>query len=111
MTVSTKQKIRKLRETLPERNGRLVDPWSPIHLLTGVLFGWLVNPFVGLALMVLWEPLENFVISPILGRYGITFGYETLRNSLSDIVFDTLGVGLGYYLLVYLVPPPFHLFG
>jgi hypothetical protein len=93
-----------------KRNGSLFDIWSLIHLTTGVGLGWLVDPFLALAVMVAWEPLEIFVLSPILKRYGIIFGFETLRNSLSDIVFDIIGVALGAYLLTELVAPPFHLF-
>jgi hypothetical protein len=59
--------------------------------------------------MVLWEPLEILVLSPLLARFDIDFGYETLRNSLSDIVFDTAGVLAGYYVLGNLISPPFHL--
>jgi hypothetical protein len=45
-----------------------------------------------------------------VARFGIEFGYETIRNSLSDIVFDCAGVVLGYWLLGALFTPPFHLF-
>ena len=93
-----------------ERNNRLYDAWSLVHLLTGVVLGWLLQPGVAIAIMVLWEPLEILVLSPLLARLGIEFGFETLRNSLSDIVFDVLGVGTGYYLLTDIVSPPFHLF-
>lgn len=72
--------------------------------------GWLMTPVVALALMVLWEPLEIFVLSPLLAKINIEFGYETLRNSLSDIVFDTIGVLIGAYAVTQLIEPPFHLF-
>ncbi|MEO6761717.1 MAG: hypothetical protein ABI220_05115 [Candidatus Saccharimonadales bacterium] len=94
----------------PRRNDSLVDPWSLVHVITGVLLGWVMSPFVALLLMVLWEPLEILVLSPFLARFGITFGLETIRNSLSDIVFDCLGVALGYWLLSALITPPFNLF-
>jgi hypothetical protein len=93
------------------RNDALFDAWSIVHLLTGVAMGWIMPPFIALTLMVLWEPFENLLLSPFLARYGIHFGYETLRNSLSDIVFDTVGVAIGFYLLSQLAPPPFYLFG
>ena len=93
------------------RNDKLYDIWSLIHLTSGTLTGWLVDPFVGLSILVLYEPFENFVLSPFLWkRFHILFGYESIQNSLSDIVFDTIGVALGYYLLQSLVTPPFHLF-
>lgn len=78
-----------------KRNGNLYDKWSIVHLCTGIAFGWLMNPFAAMVLMTLWEPFEILVLSPLLARRGIVFGYESLRNSLSDIVFNTLGVLLG----------------
>lgn len=92
------------------RNDSLVDAWSLVHLFTGVLLGWLVNPFWALVAMVLWEPFEIFILSPIFAQFHITFGYETLRNSLSDIVFDTVGIAFGYVLITHFWQPPFHLF-
>lgn len=80
-------------------------------MFTGVLMGWTIDPFFALVLMVLWEPLEILVLSPILwGRFKVIFGFESLRNSLSDIVFDALGVAIGAYLLAGLIEAPFHLF-
>lgn len=94
-----------------KRNGNLFDTWSIVHLVTGVGMGWVIDPFIALVLMVLWEPFEILVLSPILyKKFGIIFGFESLRNSLSDIVFDTIGVIIGAYILSELVGPPFHLF-
>ncbi len=90
-----------------ERNGSLFDVWSVIHLISGIVLGWLLDPFIALAILVLWEPLEIFVLSPLLAKRGIVFGYETLRNSLSDIVFDVIGVALGAWFVVKLLEPPF----
>jgi hypothetical protein len=95
---------------IPERNDSLYDTWSLVHLVTGIAFGWLVDPFIGLLIMALWEPLEVLVLSPFLMKRGILFGHESLRNSLSDIFFDALGIILGYYILMSLLDPPFHLF-
>lgn len=92
------------------RNNALFDIWSLVHLVTGIAFGWLLDPFVGLLLMVLWEPLEILVLSPLLARWNILFGHESLRNSLSDIAFDGAGVALGYWVLTPLLDPPFRLF-
>lgn len=78
------------------RNNSIFDIWSIVHLLTGILFGLLINPWLAFVLMVAWEPLEIFVLSPLLAKYGIDFGYETWRNSLSDIVFDAIGILIGY---------------
>lgn len=106
----TKRKAMSAINQRSKRNDVLFDSWSIVHLLTGVLLGWVMSPFVALIIMVLWEPLEILVLSPVLAKFGITFGYETLRNSLSDIVFDVVGVVLGAWLLTLLVEPPFHLF-
>jgi hypothetical protein len=92
------------------RNDKLFDLWSIVHLATGILAGWVMAPFVALLIMVLWEPLEILVLSKFLARFHILFGHETLRNSLSDIAFDGLGVSLGYWGLTALAKPPFHWF-
>lgn len=94
----------------PRRNNSLFDWWSIVHLVTGIAFGWLMDPFIALILMVMWEPFEILVLSPILWRMGILFGHETINNSLSDIVFDTLGICIGFWLLTALAEPPFRLF-
>lgn len=83
-----------------KRNGKLVDIWSLTHFLWGLIAALLMPVWFAAALLVLWEPLENFVISPILWRYlKINFGHETLQNSLSDIVFDGLGLLAGISIL------------
>jgi len=91
------------------RNGALFDRWSIVHLMTGIVMGWLINPWLALVLMVAWEPLEIFILSSLLARIGIEFGYETLRNSLSDIFFDAVGLMLGYFILSNLLPLSFRL--
>jgi len=93
-----------------KRNDSLFDLWSIVHILTGILLGWIMPPFVALLIMVLWEPLEILVLSPFLAKFNIVFGYETIRNSLSDIFFDCVGVALGFYVLSNLLDPPFTLF-
>lgn len=93
------------------RNNKFFDLWSILHFVWGALLGWLMAPFVALAIMVLWEPVEIFILSPLLAKFGITFGYESIKNSLSDIVFDTLGVIFGAFILSQFFAPPFHLFG
>lgn len=92
------------------RNTALFDVWSLVHLATGILGGWLMDPFVALLVMVLWEPLEILVLSPFLARFQILFGHESLRNSLSDIFFDGVGVAVGFWALRAIVDPPFVLF-
>lgn len=92
-----------------KRNDALFDRWSVVHLVTGLGLGWIMQPLVAVGLMILWEPLEILVLSPLLARSGIVFGHETWRNSLSDIFFNVLGVGLGVWLLTSLASPPFHI--
>lgn len=65
----------------------------------GVFFGLITTPLTAMFFLVLWEPIEILLISPLLARYKITFGYEALNNSLSDIAFDALGVLVGFYIL------------
>lgn len=93
------------------RNGALFDGWSIVHLLTGVILGWLVQPWIALGAMIIWEPLEIFVLSPVLARLNIEFGYETWRNSLSDMFFDALGICVGYFVLSQILPLSFRLWG
>jgi hypothetical protein len=93
-----------------KRNGNLFDSWSIVHLCTGITFGWLMNPFAAMVLMTLWEPFEIIILSPLLAKRGIIFGYESLRNSLSDIVFNTTGILIGLAVLRVLISPPFLLF-
>jgi len=93
------------------RNDALFDLWSLVHLATGIVFGWVMDPFVALVFMILWEPLEIFVLNPLaMTLFGTEFGYESWRNAVSDIVFDAAGVGIGYYALRALVDAPFTLF-
>jgi CBS domain containing-hemolysin-like protein len=92
------------------RNNAFFDVWSLVHVVTGIAMGWMMDPFVALLIMVLWEPLEILVLSPFLARFGILFGHESLKNSLSDVLFDAIGVALGYWALTPLIDPPFVLF-
>lgn len=92
------------------RNDALFDIWSIVHVVTGIVLGWIMSPFIALIIMVLWEPLEVLILSPLLARVGIQFGFESLRNSLSDIFFDVVGVALGVYILAKVIDPPFYLF-
>lgn len=85
----------------------MFDKWSIVHISTGIVFGWLVNPILAVLIMTLWEPLEIFVISPLLAKVGIEFGYESLRNSLSDILFNTVGILLGATIMRFLIDRPF----
>lgn len=89
------------------RNKNLFDGWSIVHLSIGIILGWTMSPFVALVIMTLWEPLEIFVLSPLLARFDIVFGHESLQNSLSDILFNTLGVTFGAYVLAEIVTIPF----
>jgi len=89
------------------RNNELLDNWSLVHLATGILLGWLINPIYALIIMTAWEPLEIFVLSPILARFGINFGYETLKNSLSDIAVNIAGIAIGAFVIKSVFGAPF----
>jgi hypothetical protein len=91
-------------------NNSLYDIWSLVHLGVGIWMGWLMAPWVALIIMTIHEPIEVKVISPFLARHGIVYGYEGLRNSLSDIFFDAIGIIIGAWLLTHWVSPPFHWF-
>lgn len=87
------------KRLIPKRNDVLFDSWSIVHLCFGIAFGYILPPVIAITALVLWEPLEIFIISPLVAKIGITFGFETIRNSLSDIIFDIAGVALGVFLL------------
>jgi hypothetical protein len=95
---------------MPKRNVAFFDAWSIVHIITGIVLGWIMAPVIAFVMMVLWEPLEIFLLSPVLAHFGITYGFESLRNSLSDILFDAIGVIIGAFGLTLLAAPPFHLF-
>lgn len=81
------------------RNDAIFDKWSIVHLISAAGLTFLFGPSWAFAITVLWEPLELFVLSPLLAKFGILFGHETIRNSLSDIIFDALGVLLAISIL------------
>jgi len=84
---------------MPPRNNSLYDGWSIIHAATGVGLTIIFGPWLALLLMVLWEPLEILILSKIIAKRGIIFGHETLRNSLSDLIFDCAGIAIGTLLI------------
>jgi hypothetical protein len=75
-----------------KRNDRLVDMWSLVHVVSSGALAWAIGPLAAFIIVTLWEPFEIFVLSPLLAKRGIIFGYESWRNSLSDIVFNTIGI-------------------
>lgn len=85
-------------------NDRLVDFWSATHLAWGLVLALFMDPWLAFGLLVLWEPLEVLVLSPLVAKVGVSFGHESLRNSMSDIVFDAIGVAIGYWAVRPLVP-------
>lgn len=84
----------------PKRNNVLLDKWSLVHLFIGFGLGLLINPVVAVVILIAWEPIEIFILSPVLSRFNVVFGHETLRNSLSDMLVDCVGVLLGMLVLV-----------
>lgn len=92
-------------------NNQLLDFWSIVHFASSAGLGWIMHPLVALAIVVLYEPFELYLLFPFLyENFGIVFGNETYLNSLSDIVINTLGVAFGYYYVRKRIPPPFTLF-
>ncbi len=94
------------------RNNRWVDFWSLTHLAWGLLLGWVMPPFWALVILIVWEPLEVLLLSPLV--YRVTrkeFGHESAINVFSDIMFDAAGVAAGAFLLRAWLEPPFILFG
>ncbi len=76
------------------RNDKLVDIWSLVHGVSSGTLAWFIGPIFALIVVTLWEPLEVFVVSPFLKKRGIIFGYESWRNSISDLAFNSLGIGI-----------------
>ncbi len=94
-----------------ERNDRVIDVWSAVHLTTAVLMGWVMDPFIALLLLIAYEPFELFVLYPAsMKLFNYPFGYESWRNSWSDIQFDAAGVAIGYFALRRVAEAPFTLF-
>lgn len=87
------------------RNARLVDVWSVTHVAWGVLLTVLVGPWWALLILTLWEPVEIFLIAPLLARFGIDFGREAFVNSVSDLAFNAIGAALGWYVVLPLWDP------
>ncbi len=83
----------------PKRNNKLFDKWSLVHLATSIILALILHPILALLVAWLWEPLELFILSPILKKFGIVFGHETLRNVISDLIFDLLGVLAGWFII------------
>ncbi|MFH1769525.1 MAG: hypothetical protein ABH833_02565 [Parcubacteria group bacterium] len=92
-------------------NDKYWDGWSVLHVFVGVLLAWVMNPFIALFVMILYEPFEVRVICPwIYKRHGIVFGNESAKNILMDIMFDAIGILIGFYILRGVVNSPFILF-
>lgn len=93
-----KQKIFLAKRLKYGRNKNVFDVWSVVHLATGMVMGYFIEPLTAIIIMLAWEPFEVLILSPLLARYSVNFGYESLQNSLSDMAVDIVGVGIGYYL-------------
>lgn len=95
----------------PPLNTRHWDNWSFVHLASGVLFGWFMNPVAAFALLAFYEPVEIFLLSPYLyRRFRIVFGNEAWNNALVDLVCNTVGIFIGYKVMRALIEPPLILF-
>ncbi len=83
-----------------KRHEGIVDIWSIPHILWGITLVMLFPPVIALVLLAAWEPLENFILSPLLWKhFKINFGYESLGNALFDIVCDAIGIGSGLLIM------------
>ena len=91
--MTNKNKKKKIK-----RNDSLVDAWSFVHLFTAGAMAFLFGPFAALMITTLWEPFEIFILSPLMARLNIVFGFESLKNSLSDLAFNTTGIGIAILL-------------
>src|SRR5258708_1423287 len=90
-----------------ERNAKVYDAWSYVHVFSGTRVGWLLPAPLALLLIALHEPFETQLLSPFLWkRFGIIYGYEALPNSLGDIGFGTLGLIIGHFVLGMLISTP-----
>ncbi len=83
----------------------MVDVWSATHVAWGIVLTPLLGPWWALLLLAVWEPVEIFVVSPLLARFGIDFGRESFVNSVSDLAFDAIGVAIGWYVVLPLWDP------
>jgi len=78
--------------------------WTIIHILTGVLIGFIANSWkfkkvkakyayiIAFCLLVLWEIFEKYVAVPLTG-----FGIESIVNRVSDIVIGYVAFLIAYY--------------
>ncbi len=82
-----------------DRNDALVDAWSFVHVCSTFFLTLWLGPLHAFVLVVMWEPFENLLLSPVLAKFGISFGHETMKNAMSDIVFDSIGLGLALLIL------------
>ena len=84
-----------------KRNNLLFDRWSFLHILWGIVLTLITGPVTAFLVLFILEPIEIFIISPwYIRRFKKLFGYEGLVNSLSDIVMNTLGIILAYYIFL-----------
>lgn len=84
----------------PRRNNRLIDPWTFVHVVAGAAATLVVDPVAAFLILAVYEPVEIFLISPLMWEIGIEFGYETWRNALVDVIFNGVGVLLGWYVIL-----------
>jgi hypothetical protein len=82
------------------RNNELFDIWSAAHFVWGLALAVLLGPLWSIVIMIAWEPFEILLLGPTLARWGIAFGHETWRNSVSDMVFDVAGAIAAFFLVL-----------
>jgi hypothetical protein len=77
-----------------EKDHALIDPWSGIHFISGILIRLLgINQTHMTWLAVLWEIFENSTLGRVywklLGEFD--YRYDSLANISSDIIFVHIG--------------------
>lgn len=82
-----------------ERNAQWFDAWSIVHFGSAAALTFLLGPLWAAAIVILWEPLELFVLSPLATRFGMSFGREAWPNVVGDLISDGLGVGAALLIL------------
>lgn len=80
-----------------EQNKAAVDPWTAIHLTSGMAFGLTDVPFRwGVGLSIAYEVVEQYAERRGWGkRFFKTSGPESVPNAIVDIVAFAAGHWLG----------------
>lgn len=86
-------------------NPKLIDGWTFLHLLAGILFTLYLNLkgidiIIILFIVVIWEMIEHSFVGELLFRWAGAKRKERLYNSLIDILIAIIGSIITYNLLL-----------